>query len=274
MCGVCNGDSRQCECEPPQLKKRKTTQKEKRAAKSKQPRLTIVQEPEQTAVDTTPPQPSQNASNPVPNYRALCKQLQQKNDRLGAAYQYLKAAFDALERSSQAKEEQLKQAKKDADKMAEYVTETERRIANYKQRARESEGRIRALEQQNRTEPSTNPPETVPSKVDRNDLAEIHRRYAAVLAILKEKKCSLNNAYRLASTARSTVRDFLGIAELRIVSEVTYQRTLERLGDTKMSVKTIERECRKQLGGLLPIVKRLRLEQELLPLSVEDSFYS
>ena len=50
------------------------------------------------------------------------------------------------------------------------------------------------------------------AKVDRNDLTEIHCRYAAVLSIMNEKKCSLNNAYRLAGTARSTVRDFLGIA--------------------------------------------------------------
>lgn len=58
-----------------------------------------------------------------------------------------------------------------------------------------------------------------------------------------KKKCSLNNAYRLAGTARSTIGDFLGIVELRIVNKVTYQSTLERLGDPKLSVKSIEQEC-------------------------------
>ena len=112
------------------------------------------------------------------------------------------------------------------------------------------------------------------AKVDRNDLAEIHRRYGAVLSTLNEKKCSLNNAYRLAGTARSTIRDFIGIAELRIVNDVTYQSTLERLGDPKLSVKMIERECRRQLGDLLPLVKRLRAAKRLLPLALEDAFYS
>ena len=82
-------------------------------------------------------------------------------------------------------------------------------------------------------------------KVDRNDLAQIHRRYAAVLSTLSEKKCSLNNAYRLAGTARSTIRDFIGIAELKILNEVTYQSTFQRLGDPKLSVKGIEQECRR-----------------------------
>ena len=62
------------------------------------------------------------------------------------------------------------------------------------------------------------------------------------------KKCSLSNAYRLAGTARSTIRDLIGIAELKIVNEVTYQSTLERLGDPKLSVKGIEQECRKAAG--------------------------
>ena len=95
-----------------------------------------------------------------------------------------------------------------------------------------------------------------------------------VLSTLNEKKCSLNNVYRLAGTARSTIRDFLGIAELKIVNEVTYQSTLERLGDPKLSVKRIEQECRRQLGGLLPLVKRLRVPKKLLPLALEDAFYS
>ena len=111
-------------------------------------------------------------------------------------------------------------------------------------------------------------------EIDWNDLTEIHRRYAAVLSIMNEKKCSLNNAYRLAGTARSTVRDFLGIAELRIVNEVTYESTLERLGDPKLSVKRIEQECRRQLGDLLPFVKRLRIAKRLLPMALDDAFYS
>ena len=95
-----------------------------------------------------------------------------------------------------------------------------------------------------------------------------------MLSTLNEKKCSLNNAYRLAGTACSTIRDFLGITDLKIVHEVTYQSTLERLGDPRLSVKWIEQECHRQLGGLLPVVKRLRVATKLLSLALEDTFYS
>ena len=177
----------------------------------------------------------------------------------------------------QEKDEQFQQAQKDAEEMAEFVRETEQRLENSKRKMREKDEQIEALQAQLRElkdqpEPPAN--QQAVAKVDRNDLEEIHRRYRAVLSVIRERKCSLNNVYRLAGTARSTIRDFLGIAELRIVNNVTYESTLERLGDPKLSVKTIEDRCRKQLGGLLPMVKRLRHNKMLLPLAVEDSFYS
>ncbi|PFX34819.1 hypothetical protein AWC38_SpisGene254 [Stylophora pistillata] len=158
-----------------------------------------------------------------------------------------------------------------------FVRETEQRLANSKRKMRKKDEQIEALQAQLRElkdqpEPPAN--QQAVAKVDRNDLEEIHRRYRAVLSVIRERKCSLNNAYRLAGTARSTIRDFLGIAELRIVNNVTYESTLERLGDPKLSVTTIEDECRKQLGALLPMVKRLRHNKMLLPRAVEDSFYS
>ena len=91
-----------------------------------------------------------------------------------------------------------------------------------------------------------------------------------MLSTLKEKKCSLKNAYRPAGTAHSTIRDFLAIAELKIVNKVTYQSTLQRLGDQKLSVKRIKQECQRQLGGLLPVVKHLWVAKKLLPLALEE----
>ena len=260
MCGSCSGDSRNCDCEQPPAKKQKT-KKGKRAAEKEQP---------QVAAAAGSPEAE-------PNYKSICRQLQQKNKQLGKAYQDLKAQFDELEDSCQEREEQLAQAQQDADEMADLVRQNEQCIAAYTEQLKEKDDRIKALEQElralkNCSEPSTN--HEAAAKVDRNDLAEIHRRYAAVLSTLHEKKCSLNNAYRLAGTARSTIRDFLGIAELKIVNEVTYQSTLERLGDPKLAVKRIEQECRRQLGGLLPLVKRLRVSKKLLPLALEDAFYS
>ena len=95
-----------------------------------------------------------------------------------------------------------------------------------------------------------------------------------MLSTLQEKKCSLNNAYRLAGTACNTIRDFLGIAKQRIVNQVTFQSTLERVGNPKPAVKTIKQECQKELDGPLPVLKRLHLMKKLLPLALDDGFYS
>ena len=89
-----------------------------------------------------------------------------------------------------------------------------------------------------------------------------------------QEKCSLNNVCRLERTAQSTIRDFLSLAELRIVNEVTFQSTLERVGNPKPAVKTIKQECQKELDGPLPVLKRLHLMKKLLPLALDDGFYS
>ena len=209
LCGSCSGDSRNCGCEQPPVKKNQKTKKGRKAAEKEQL---------QVAAATESPEAQ-------PNYKSICRQLQQKNQQLGKAYHDLKAQFDELEDSCQEKEEQLAQAQQDADEMADMVRENEQRIATYTEQLKEKDDRIKALEQElrflkNSSEASSANHEAA-AKVHRNDLAEIHRRYAAVLSTLNAKKCSLNNAYRLAGTARSTIREFIGIAQLKIVNEVT-----------------------------------------------------
>ena len=222
----------------------------------------------------------QNSQSPEtePNYKAICRQLTQKTQQLGKAYKTIEAQYDELKESCQDKDEQLNQAQQDADEMADLVRQSEECVAAYKEEITEKDERINALEQQLRAMQDPKVPSTAnqeaSAKVDRNDLAEIHRRYTAVLSTLQEKKCTLTTAYRLAGTARSTISDFLGVAELKIVNEVTFESTLERMGNPKLAVKTIEQECRKQLGGLLPVVKRLRLMRKLLPLAQDNAFHS
>ena len=53
-----------------------------------------------------------------PNYRAICRQLTQKNQQLGKACKTIKAQYDELKESCQDKDEQLNQAQQDADEMA------------------------------------------------------------------------------------------------------------------------------------------------------------
>lgn len=273
ICGSCNGDNRCCNCQQPQPKKRKTTRRRKEHTLPANP----TKEPPQSTNSTTPPhQQPQNASTPITNYKSICRPVQQKNQCLGKAYQDLRAAFDALEEKNQEKDEQLQQAQKDTEEMAGFVRKAELRLANYRRKIQEKDEQIEALQVQlweleDQPEPPVN--QQAEAKVDRNDLEEIHRRYRAVLSVICERKCSLNNAYRLAGAARSSICDFLGIAELWIVNNITYKSTLERLGNPNLSIKTIKHECREQLCALLPTVKRLRHNKTLLPLAVEDTFY-
>ena len=53
-----------------------------------------------------------------PNYKAICRQLTQKNQQLGKAYKTIKAQYDELKESCQDMDEQLNQAQQDADEMA------------------------------------------------------------------------------------------------------------------------------------------------------------
>ena len=55
------------------------------------------------------------------------------------------------------------------------------------------------------------------SSGDQQSLSSIHSRYAKVLQVIDDNRCSMANAFRLAGCPRSTVRDFVSIAELKIV---------------------------------------------------------
>ena len=159
MCGSCSGDSRNCGCQQPPAKKQKT-KKRKRAAEKEQPQVGAAAVSPETK----------------PNYKSICRQLQQKNQQLGKAYQDLKAQFDELEDSCQEREEQLTQAQQDADEIADMVRQNENQLAALTEQLKEKDDRIKALEQELRTlkhssEPSANH-EAAAAKVDRNDLAE------------------------------------------------------------------------------------------------------
>lgn len=57
-------------------------------------------------------------------------------------------------------------------------------------------------------------------------------------------------------------RDLLGIAELGIVNDWTYESAIEQLSVPKLLVQATEIECRRHLGG------------QLQALIVDDSFFT
>ena len=82
------------------------------------------------------------------------------------------------------------------------------------------------------------------------NLGGIHARYGRVLRVLKEKKCSLAKAMTLCGVARNTLRDFIGLCEMKILDKVKYKSIIEeekgRMGQP--SFKTIEMRCRAALS--------------------------
>ena len=89
---------------------------------------------------------------------------------------------------------------------------------------------------------------------------------------LRKKKncCSMANAFHLAGCLRSTVRDFVAIAELKIVDHREHERVIR---DHVGSVKELEVTCRKRLRRYLPVMANLRREGKLLPLKFDERFY-
>ena len=75
--------------------------------------------------------------------------------------------------------------------------------------------------------------------------------------------------------ARNTLRNFIGICELRIIDEKKYNTiiTMERDRSGKPAVKTIEMRCRAALSEYKAQVKNYKKDGRLLPFFPSESFY-
>ena len=108
-------------------------------------------------------------------------------------------------------------------------------------------------------------------RVNSHSLSSIHSRCVKVLQVLHDNRCSMANAFRLAGCPRSTVRDFVAIAELKIVDHREHDRVIR---DHAGSVKELEVTCRRRLRSYLPVMANLRREGKLLPLKFDERFYA
>ena len=83
----------------------------------------------------------------------------------------------------------------------------------------------------------------------------IHKRYQGFLKILQKKRSSLAEAMRQYGVPRNTLRDYVGICELKIVDDEKNERVVgcEREKPGKVSVKQIEMCCCETLGNMLVI---------------------
>ena len=76
--------------------------------------------------------------------------------------------------------------------------------------------------------------------VSSHSLSSIHGRYEGVLQDINDDRCSMANAFCLAGCSRSTVRDFVAIAKLKIVDHGEHDRVIR---DHAGSVKELEAIC-------------------------------
>ena len=79
------------------------------------------------------------------------------------------------------------------------------------------------------------------------------------------------NAFRIANCPRSTVHDFIAIAELKIVDSREHNFVVR--DHQGSSVKQLETACRRRLRKHLTAIADLRREGKLLPLKFDASFY-
>ena len=79
------------------------------------------------------------------------------------------------------------------------------------------------------------------------------------------------NAYRLSGCPRSTLRDFIVIAELKKVDSRTFEIALaDYQGE---SVRELEQMCRKSLRRYMPLMSTMRRKGQLLPLKFDQHFF-
>jgi len=76
------------------------------------------------------------------------------------------------------------------------------------------------------------------------NLGGIHERYEGVLEILAQKECFLTKAMTRYGVPRNTIRDYIGICELKIIDADKYKP----VENGKASVKCIEKRCLMALG--------------------------
>ncbi|XP_068687227.1 early endosome antigen 1-like [Montipora foliosa] len=249
-CGVCHGDSRQCSCNERLPQKRKKTSKS-------------------TASSQQPADISQD------DLKKKYKSLQKDYKRVGQAFQNQQEQNQELtalleERDKEA--EELANLVRDKDKV---VKNLERRLLNAKKVIAELREEVRCRDQPT---PQEDPPasqqqhqQTADSRVSNHSQANIHKQYDQVLQTMKENKCCMACAFRLAGCPRSTLQDFVGIAELKKVDSRELDLILHNQRVT--SVRDLAVVCHKRLQCYIPVMSNTRREGQLLPMKFEARFY-
>ena len=249
-CGICHGDNRKCSCseQPPPSKKKKSGKQKKSSGD----------------------EPS------VKDLRKLYHNLQKEHELVGTAFQNIQEQNEQLARDLAEREADLEELANLVSTKDEVVRNMERRLLQAKKVIADLKAEVELLRSRNDEGPDheqqtpQQQSETEIGRVSAHSLSSIHSRYEKVLQVIHDNRCSMANAFRLAGCPRSTVRDFVAIAELKIVDHREHDRVIR---DHAGSVKELEATCRTTLRRYLPVMANLRREGKLLPLKFDEWFY-
>ena len=251
-CGVCHGDNRDCSCaeRPPPQKKKK-----------------VAQPTSQSSSQST----SQSSPTSYKELRKLYNNLLKEHERVGVAFKNQQKQQEDLKK-------ELDESTRDAEELANLVLTKSEAIKTLQTKLAQAKKTIVELKSEVETlrseEPQQQQEQQQPQqqhRVSTHSLAAIHQRYATVLRILRENRCSMANAFRLSCCPRSTVRDFVAVAELKLVDSREHDLAIQDLQGG--SVKELEALCRKRLRRYLPVMANMRREGKLLPLKFDERFY-
>ena len=212
------------------------------------------------------------------------KELQKRYDSLLKDHEKLAQAFWNQEKETKLLEQQLEEKDKeyeaaanDAEELANLVRTKCEAIKTLEKRLVQAKKLIASLKQELQSARNSSsvrelqhpdPPQQQSTRVSSHSLSSIHSRYDKVLQMMKDNNCSMANAYRLSGCPRSTLRNFITIAELDSrafeIALANYQ------GE---SVRELEQMCRKSLRRYMPLMSTMRREGQLLPLKFDQRFY-
>ncbi|CAH3161334.1 unnamed protein product, partial [Pocillopora meandrina] len=213
-CG--HSDSRQCSCNEGPPQKRKKTSKSTASS----------QQPADTSHDD----------------------LKKKYELLQKDYKRVGQAFQNQQEQKQELTALLEECEKEAEELANLVS------------LKTSRGASRAeVRRRDQPAPQEDPPasqqqhqQTADIHTSTQSLANIQEQYDQVLQTMKENRCSMACAFRLAGCPRSTLRDFMAIAELKKVDSRELDLVLH--DQEVKSVQDLEVVCCKRLRCYIPVM--------------------
>ena len=108
------------------------------------------------------------------------------------------------------------------------------------------------------------------------NLQGIHERYGGVLKIFKKKNCSLAQAMKGFDVPRSTICDYSGMCELKIIDTEKYYSVVQQERGTKGNalIKNIELRCWEALSGHRAQSNKLKEEGKLFPFYPNENSFA